>query len=324
MVKRYSQLLLPLFLSLCIAALIFIDQTWKPSPKQSIELYEHQIKSVGAKKAYEILSEELTNESYGEQHGQAHNFGDALYHTTGLKGIHICDSKFGFGCYHSFLEEAITDKGLSAINDLDSECSKQFSKGGSCQHGIGHGILSYLGDDKLSQALALCSTLKSKKTFSCQVGVFMEFNVKTMDSEEKAIIRQLDKEHPFTPCDTLEPQYQKVCYFTQTSIWPDVFDYKFPYYGVLCNQLTSQNKLACIVGIGTNATIIADFSFTKTLQMCDSLADSYNRVYCRAGASIALISRQNIFDKKLFMCDGLGQKDKKDCEDYITNYFKNS
>ena len=94
------------------------------------------------------------------------NFGDALYHTTSLKGIHICDSKFGFGCYHSFLEEAITDKGLSAINDLDNECSKQFSKGGSCQHGIGHGILSYLGDDKLSQALTLCTTLKSKKTFS--------------------------------------------------------------------------------------------------------------------------------------------------------------
>ncbi|MEZ4200778.1 MAG: hypothetical protein R3B69_04360 [Candidatus Paceibacterota bacterium] len=59
---------------------------------------------VAAYKAFKAVNGEI---EFNQQHNNAHLFGEALYRETGIPGVAICDSEFGFGCYHSFFGWAL-------------------------------------------------------------------------------------------------------------------------------------------------------------------------------------------------------------------------
>src|SRR6185436_4304211 len=147
--------------------------------------YTQSIKDLGPAKAYEIFKQDVTKiTSPGSQHLLAHVMGTELYTELGLEGLSVCDDSFAFGCYHSFLGTAINQEGLGILNTVDQICNEKKSDAKSgCQHGIGHGIIGYLGYDQaqLLEALKYCEQLTYFGPLAgCGSGVFMEYNLKTM------------------------------------------------------------------------------------------------------------------------------------------------
>ena len=146
--------------------------------------WQDRINSVGGALAYEEFKEFNygTIDSTNTRHAVAHEFGALLYQMEGLDALSVCDDAFFFGCHHAFLGEAISDHGVEAIHIMDEACNESFTDS-ACQHGIGHGLVSYYGYDRddLDKALEQCGTLTDKgPAAGCGGGVFMEYNFRTM------------------------------------------------------------------------------------------------------------------------------------------------
>jgi hypothetical protein len=200
-----------------------IQKTRLYSSTKEYSEYKQQIQSLGGAQAYHKFKKKNQLLKTTAQHNSAHVFGEALYSSLGLKGITICDDDFNYGCYHSVIGNTLGREGLDKIEEINEECAttNEFLK---CQHGIGHGIVTYLGydSDNLKQSLEICDTLKNRDHIGgCFTGVFMEYNFQTMLSED-AKIRNFDKEAPLSPCDTLPTNFQDPCLFEQANWWLQV------------------------------------------------------------------------------------------------------
>lgn len=118
------------------------------------------IDDLGPEKSYKLLKEKLKGRAYLPIHQALHSFGFALYKKFGHQGIKYCDDYQRFGCYHGVLASYISDKGLSALDDVETLCPKnQPSSENRCFHGIGHGLVDYLGKSSVNEALLNCKRL---------------------------------------------------------------------------------------------------------------------------------------------------------------------
>jgi hypothetical protein len=319
-----------LALALVIAAGIFFLSKDKPSPlppaptaagenapKTTLDNEERakwssRIDEVGAVQAYEEYKREYANQHFGIQHTVAHIVGALLYEKLGLDGLTVCDSTFAFGCYHSFFGQALANQGTGIIRKLDELCVAKFGPlGTGCQHGIGHGLMEYYGHQRLTEALHGCAeTTQVKPAFGCTSGVFMEYNVPIMITDQSAFVqvRQIDFDKPYEPCPGLESKYQQSCYYELAQWWDKDgnFDNDYTKIGLLCHNVKlKENREHCFLGTGNVSAPSSEFQVAGAIEKCLNMPEFDEQVLCRSGASWSFYSSVTYRSLAPQVCDGL-------------------
>lgn len=262
--------------------------------------WEKRIGQIGAEAAYQEFKIAYADKPFNIQHPMAHSMGTLLYKKVGIEGFSVCDETYAYGCYHSFFESVFNDFGLDIIRDLDKACIEKYGEGGSgCQHGIGHGILAYLGRDKLIEALNYCRlTTQKNPLHGCTAGVFMENNISAhfaISSEGKVDVRKLNPNNPHEPCNELPLEdLRKSCYFEIPLWWKDVFGGDFQKIGMLCHMIPQVNEREiCFQGIGIIVAPSTYYDVGQTKKLCKNMPDSSGEAYCMKGAYGAFSGNPN-------------------------------
>lgn len=267
------------------------------SHEEDMLLWESWFDQYGADEAYVRFKEQYANENYGTKHFAAHLFGDLLYKREGIPGVAVCDSSFAFGCYHSFFGRAILDHGLDVITELDASCIEKWGELGlGCPHGIGHGVLSYLGDEKLLESLEACRTLNYQEPIGgCTSGVFMEYNFKTMESLEGGVMREFDETDPHKPCSDLPSEFLEACYWDLPQWWEKVLSYDYSLIDMYCSEISEQVvRDACYRGLGNAIGPSTRYDIKKTSERCYELKKDESKDLCLSGASWSFFAEPSV------------------------------
>jgi hypothetical protein len=295
-----------------------IQKTRLYSSTKEYSEYKQQIQSLGGAQAYHKFKKKNQLLKTTAQHNSAHVFGEALYSSLGLKGITICDDDFNYGCYHSVIGNTLGREGLDKIEEINEECAttNEFLK---CQHGIGHGIVTYLGydSDNLKQSLEICDTLKNRDHIGgCFTGVFMEYNFQTMLSED-AKIRNFDKEAPLSPCDTLPTNFQDPCLFEQANWWlqvlPGDLTQKITRIDQYCRDLSVNQHEACYTGLGVHYPTYTNWDPKVSIDGCLSLIERSSQLLCIYGVASDFSSRSEYLNQAKEICNRLKPDEKIAC-----------
>ncbi len=275
------------------------------------------------KDAYTAFVKMNTHQSEQQQHLAAHIFGDVLYAREGMNGFPICGSEFGFGCYHGFMGALILEQGIDAVSELDEACVRSHGEHGlGCFHGIGHGLVSYYGYGilDLNTALSMCGTLSWKGKYGgCTDGVFMEYNLRTMQADTGATTRTFRTETHNEPCDSVASRFRISCQFNLGQWWRQSLrgEEDAPMrMGGFCAEIgDSEERAACFRGIGYAYIVELDFNADRGIAFCEQYADTFEngRLWCREGYAWVLYATGSK-DEALSVCtDGLTKSESSRC-----------
>lgn len=260
-----------------------------------------------SEEAYRLFKERYQGYSYDAQHVVAHIFGELLYKKEGIPGVAFCDSDFGFGCYHSFFGLAIAERGPTVAHELDEACFKKFGRlGTGCPHGIGHGLMWYLGDERLEEALSFCDGMHYEEPIGgCTSGVFMEYNDHTMaTASTTALSRVFDPEDPYEPCASLSEKYRQACYFEQAAWWYRSLALDAARTGALCEGVKETNEReACLRGLGNAVGPSSGFSPEASVAACDRLGTREGRDLCKQGAAWSFLTDPSRAERATEVCN---------------------
>lgn len=298
-----------------------ISSQWELNGQEMNKIWSQKIDQQGAETAYMEFKETYASSNPGIAHGNAHIFGELLYQKEGIDGISVCDSSFAFGCYHSFLGTAIQSDGLKIVPTLNQKCIDNLkSQSLGCQHGIGHGILAFLGYDfnSLNKSLDYCDKLPANDPIGgCLGGAFMEFNFQTMLAQQ-AQVRRLDLDKPYSPCSDLQQKYRMACYYWQAQWWSSVFSgensEKYKRIGQYCLNLDNkEERQQCFLGVGNITAQNANWSVEEVIRLCNLLPDEEGSLSCRANAATSFLADEKYKDLAPQLCDNLDQNRKLTC-----------
>lgn len=301
--------------------LVQMNQKTPQNLSQEEKVWSDKIKELGAEAAYKYFKEQTEKLSPGQQHKQAHIFGQTLYKELGTSGISICDGSYAFGCYHAFLGTAINSEGLQVVPLLNGGCiDKLRSQALGCQHGIGHGILTDMGYDfkNLVEALNVCDSLTVKDPIGgCIGGVFMEYNFQTMLAENGRI-RQLNDNNPYYPCRDIEEKYQPACYFWQGQWWGNIlsgnYEQRYSHIGQLCDGIKeSEEQKQCFIGSGNTVGQFVNWNADEAIKLCNKIQSYEGQLGCRAGAAGSFMAEPKAKEDAFKICEGFLEQDKQDC-----------
>jgi len=280
--------------------------------KDEREVWSRRIYEIGAEEAYEEFKEAYQALNYSKQHALSHVFGTLLFEHLGIEGVAICDSTFAFGCYHSFFGEALINEGLGVLPLFDRACTEKWGDASlPCQHGIGHGILAYIGygEENLLGAFDLCAMLSWRPTGGCASGVVMEYNFRTMSdlSGSGTLTRSLQPDgDPHEPCISLPEKYQQACYFEQPQWWQSIFGGDYIKIGTLCNQVEDTlSRRACFRGAGNYAALFSGYGAKETITLCEKMPSYRAQFFCREGASWVFLAHPQKYHLAPQLCYGL-------------------
>lgn len=266
---------------------------------------------------YNAFKEKNASALFNRQHLSTHIIGELLYEHEGLAGIRYCDASFSFGCYHGFFGRAISEEGVSAISELDAQCVEAYSAlGTGCQHGIGHGIMEYVGYDSVSKALELCKqTTQITRLLGCTSGVFMEYNTPLIVGPDGEIPkpRVFDEQNPYTPCTEISTSFQESCYFELGQWFAQVFNSNTKQQGELCDSATSQvYRDRCFMGIGMNLVPSTEHDVSRIREQCAAFSAA-GEIACLAGASWGFYSDEHFRSKPESFCVVLSSEKSEYC-----------
>jgi len=285
------------------------------APSDEMEYWISYIESTDAQQAYTYFGEIYDQSIYTVQHSHAHVFGEALYKTTGIEGVSVCDSNYGFGCYHSFFGWALNTEGAGIITKLDRACVDAYGeKGLGCQHGLGHGVLVEFGYEKLSQSLDLCKTLSWQEPIGgCTSGVFMEYNFNTMGDGE---IRKPREDNLHYPCNVVDDVYGEACYFEQPQWWYYQTRSDYGAVGELCSEAPYVlQREACFRGVGNSVAGTREYDVAGMLGTCSLMPDEESRLLCIEGATWLMSAQPEFKGMWEEMCSALRGDAKTRCLD---------
>lgn len=294
--------------------------------------WEERIRALGAGEAYAALSSEAKALGPQEQHVAAHDFGSALYRVLGTEGLGICDAQFSFGCYHEFLGRAIADLGLASVAMLNDECFAALTESPlSCQHGIGHGVIAFVGydDDALFEALDVCRDLPRNDSIGgCYGGVFMEYNLQTMLGTEGRVRPAHEKSLQY-PCNVVGEDFSSACYFWQPQWWRQYVRERgvedlgevYRQIGSFCRDAPMPYRRTCFEGIGNNLPADAEFDPRRLKEMCEIAGETaHEELYCKLLAANSLSSGgAGMAGDGEAVCDGLEGDARALCIGYARN-----
>lgn len=306
-----------------ISALLFkiqnskIDQTQNPPPglvelniPKEKEYWSAEINSLGGEAAYQFFKDQYLKKYPKNIHYITHIFGEQLYKKEGLSGVTVCDGYFAYGCYHGFIISAIQDKGVEIVLQLSEECiRKNGPQETGCRHGIGHGLLEYLGGNQLQKALEICSTLQKVSPLGCTQGVFMEYNrpgMMGMSNQFLGLRKLEDEKKLLEPCSSLPEKFMISCYYEQSQWWVGVLQGDYKRIGTLCAGLGGKDvSKSCVLGVGVIAGQQTEYNIEKTISLCSQMPDVNSQVDCRSGAGWVFKVNPNFRDQAVQMCTDL-------------------
>lgn len=333
MQRKHIQMTI-LLLLLVIAAVAAVSFTYpQPSSETSppsfsrgahvstvAQFWRERIGETDAKAAYADFKHAYATETPETQHAHAHVFGGVLFEEIGQRGVSVCDSSFAFGCFHELLGRAIHAGGLEVVHELNQACIENLgAQALGCQHGIGHGILTYIGYnyDDLTAALAACRELPvSDPIGGCYGGVFMEYNLQTI--LDTNAVRPLADDDPHAPCNTLAPEYKGACYFWQSQWWRVVLggggDTAFTRIRDLCDSLGQRElRTQCFRGIGNNVAGAFGWNASRMGTYCDTMPSVRARIQCRGSAASVFWAEPQVRDDAASLCTQLAAAEADRC-----------
>ncbi len=280
-----------------LAALVLVPVLWKGKKTAYLSYREMtaQWRAVffnrDAATAYAIFLRSAATVPSDEAHSYAHLGGRLLYERYGLNGVRFCTDDFNFACYHGFASLVIEGQGPSEIPSLLDACGAHGLL--NCQHGVGHGLVAYMGNDHLNDALKFCPTQRSGP---CTTGIFMEYFLNTMTDSEDRRILSFDPHDPTAPCAVVtESQYMAACHYNLPKLWryfisqqtPDQTE-RYIHIGKYCEMIPNRDyRSACFAGTGALAAAFANFDEATTMALCDGMAPD-GRDACKADALRAI------------------------------------
>jgi hypothetical protein len=251
--------------------------------------YAENVRTRGAVAAFAAFKKEMASASPNTAHSYSHLFGKALFESAGLDGVQACDSSFQYGCYHGFFIAAVSAEGLAVVSKLDGACMSSGSGYLPCQHGIGHGILEFLGHDKLTAALMECANIQTDPIGGCSSGVFMEYNTPLTTGSEGSVtlsVRPFDSGHADAPCPSVPSRFRSSCYHELPQWWAAVFGQDFKKAGVLCDGVSdTEGRTQCFQGLGLSAAPALRYDVNRIASLCDAMPKPDEAGLCRAGAA---------------------------------------
>ena len=260
---------------------------------------------------YEEFKSKNARAPFDLQHLAAHVMGEVFFEQLGFQGVSVCDPTFGFGCFHGFFTRAVSENGLSSVRDLDQGCLEKYgSLGTGCQHGIGHGIMEYLGYAHVEVALEACdTTTQVVPLLGCTSGVFMEYRKPLVISSDTARVdpRPFDEAHPYMPCLSVSDRFKSSCYFELGDWWRSTTGSHYRKMGELCAAVTpAAYAKDCFLGLGAIAAPTEEFDVAKTLMRCEEAGyDALSTRQCRSGAAWSFYANPEYRNEYRTLCDGL-------------------
>ena len=288
-----------------------------------VSYWSDTIRHIGGVDAYQHFKTVYGTAPDDEKHQLSHIFGRSLYTTEGFESLGVCDEDFSYGCYHEFIGLALSDQGLSVLEQIDDHCREE----DDCQHGIGHGLVAHAGYDYsgLEAALALCQQLGTVDPLDgCFGGIFMEYNNRTMLSLDGVPLRNLDSTDPAALCRTIPTYATSACYFWLPTWWIEAgqgsVTTRFTRAANYCLETPVSYQLTCFNGLASEVV-----SFTRDhaviLQLCKDADPGhiYFPVQCQssAAASLSLFAETRLSAKE--MCQGLLPEEYKYCQKGIAD-----
>lgn len=260
-------------------------------PAYNKAFWAYEIRAEGPERAYETFKSLVAGIPEDARHLSAHAFGSSLFQTRGDAGLSSCDSSFGYGCYHGFFLTALESEGESKLAALDDVCLKAGGAGTlACQHGIGHGILAFLGRDKLVDALEACARLpRPDPVGGCTSGVFMEYNLPLQPVSVAQTVmnpRPFNEEESYAPCPSVPEAFRLSCYHELPQWWAQSFGHDFGKVGRLCGGAPEgTEREECFEGAGAVAVAAVGFSPADIASVCDTMPNVRGADFCREGAA---------------------------------------
>ncbi|MGH2398159.1 MAG: hypothetical protein ACRDFW_14545, partial [bacterium] len=220
-------------------------------------------KYLGALGAQAIL--DFLEVTYTFCHGQAHEFGQALFARLKEIGpaLRECKSRCTSGCMHGVLMEVFAGKRLGSVGDKSERHVKfddvvaqmtqlcggpemsSLHEPGNCAHGVGHALMVVTGDD-VEKSLEGCSAFgQAAMEYYCATGIFMEHLMTGRRADPR-----LDLLH--FPCDTFT-RFPAACYRYKASEMLRAFGGDTGRVAAECLRLPPRLRLGCFHGLG-NAT----------------------------------------------------------------------
>ena len=225
--------------------------------------------------AYSVFLNVAGAASAESAHTLSHDIGAILYERYGLDGLRYCSDDFAFGCYHGLAGRFIEEQGPAGITQLTAVCEKYRPL--NCLHGVGHGLMAYMGNDHLNEAIIYCPTIDSSP---CTTGIFMEYFLNTINPTDNARIVAYDDADPTAPCAVLtEMQYMGACHYNLPKLWrwwisqdTDGTADRFVSIGLLCEKVRDHAyRASCFAGAGALAAPLAEYDERATMDLCDTM-----------------------------------------------------
>ena len=265
-----------------------------PSQYQKIEEdWKRRFEEQDPERAYAEFLRAGNALSYYKAHSLSHIIGEIVFKRLGIRGIALCTPDFGYGCYHGFAGSALQDRGLALVADLNDACEsvKNPRVAFGCIHGIGHGILAYVGNEELPRALEACVPLNDgvSDVGGCLGGIFMEYNYNTMRSLKGIDLRPYDIPHAYEPCATQIPErFRAACYYEQPSWWRATFGgnnadtlEQFKKVGRLCADIKGTSlRDICFRGAGNVIGPRSEYRPTVMRELCSAMPSDGSQDSC--------------------------------------------
>ena len=249
--------------------------------------WDTYISLVGGPGAYAELARRVDGYDPNEAHRVAHAFGDALYRTRGIAGMHVCDDRYLYGCMHAFVARAIEDAGLEVVEMLFALCDRK----PMCTHAIGHGLVAHLGyePENIRDAVSLCEDLPADDFFNgCGSGVFMEHFLRGMAGRPEDSWDPGGDVASLVSCDAFSDAALGTCHFWHVQyLWEEgnrdrrTYDDIFESISRFCATLIGDAHLSCVSGAGQAAVSMSEYRPENVSRRCTAFfSDAADVFHC--------------------------------------------
>lgn len=277
------------------------------------------INNKGIKQAYDHLKKEYSNNQLGG-HDMAHIIGRAAYEKMGQEGFSVCDTDFGFGCYHGLFDALIRKEGNNGMTGSVKGCESLGTIGGiaSCIHGMGHGTLGYTGN--IDEALEMCSQLKDDDKIYCYDGAYMEMFNSAMKDNVKAPALPNDDIWSFCKSKTSDSISQ--CIRNQIIYMLSSRAYTPEVAATACDKLDNENKFHCVINYGIFASQAANGDTAVVKGMCANFSTPSDQDSCLTNGAREFIFQNREYKLAEIICGYSSTENQNICKEEIKKMMR--
>lgn len=245
------------------------------------------------------------------------------------QGDNFCWSGYYHGAIETIAQDLGPDRILKQINQVcaDYKLSEMYSfKHYNCVHGMGHGVMTVLGDD-LVKALKACDLYSANPSDwerrSCYGGVFMENVMNEINPGKRS--NYFRDDDPMYPCTSLAEKYLEQCYLMQTSHALKALNWDYKQVFDLCSKVRTPYDGTCYESLGRDISGNSSSNKERTIELCTLGGTRPAQEHCFTGAVKDFIAYYNDDDPGRALCaaipdTGLSASCKGQAESYYQTF----